>query len=113
MKKDYDDQGYLDNTIVNDMFRNPYNTWAGEKIELLAREVLCRRNNQKWISVKDRLPKKSGDYLVIIKHPDHEPFMLVIHFVLMFNPHWPYLIYNPDMSILYWMPLPESPDNLD
>ena len=103
MSKDYDEQGYLDNTIVNDMFRNPYNTWVGEKIELLAREVLCRRNNQKWVSVRDRQPENSGKYLVNRRGigVSCEKFNIPLGCWMC---DWV-------SSITHWMPLPEPPES--
>lgn len=64
MNKDYGENGYLESRTVEDMFRNPYNTWGGEQIELLAREVLCRR--KQWISVKDRLPGYGSKNILVL-----------------------------------------------
>ena len=57
----------------------------------------------KWISVKDRLPDKDGDYLIWVTVPfSGSKFMAVMP-------------YEKDVSIsiwqdtTYWMPLPEPP----
>ena len=37
-------EGYVDESVVRDIFNNPRNVWDSEYIELIAREVLISRN---------------------------------------------------------------------
>lgn len=56
---------------------------------------------QEWVSVEERLPEKSGTYLVIGKsgtpHTDH------------FYEHKPYHRIFISRDVTHWMPLPEPP----
>ena len=60
----------------------------------------------KWISVKDRLPEKSGSYLIVRNY--REKIIDISHYTA-------HLIKtgfagNYDNKITHWMPLPEAPN---
>lgn len=58
---------------------------------------------QEWISVKDRLPEKDGDYLIYATVPfNGRKFMAVMHYEE--DAHLP--IWS---DTTHWMPLPEPP----
>jgi len=61
----------------------------------------------KWINVKNRLPKKSGDYLIFYTSMPDDPVMDIV---------WYSILYGWDRDklweemIIYWMPLPDPPE---
>ena len=79
----------------------------------------------KWISVKDRLPKKDGNYLVAKKSFNNRIQQDVLHFAKDgrkvdqndFYREWKNVWYYYDSewghitidSVSHWMPLPEAP----
>lgn len=72
------------------------------RIVKLAMEAYALQFAPKWVSVNERLPDSSGDYLVIVHNP--KPTIHVIEF------------YNTDQSwgryrsmVKFWMPLPALP----
>jgi hypothetical protein len=79
-----------------------------------------------WISVKDRLPDKSGKYLVAVtSNVDCKPFVKTAWFLLKLWDNWQFKyecepnvpgFYNGDgegdwveRMVTHWMPLPEPP----
>lgn len=56
---------------------------------------------KEWISVKDRLPEKSGDYIVCSAHDGHA-LPKVVYFDN--SAGW------YDSAITHWMPLPKPPE---
>jgi hypothetical protein len=79
-----------------------------------------------WISVKDRLPDKSGKYLVTVtSNVDCKPFVKTAWFLLKLWDNWQFKyecepnvpgFYNGDgegdwveRMVTHWMPLPEPP----
>lgn len=58
---------------------------------------------QEWISVKDRLPEKEGDYLIYATAPfNGRKFMTVMHYEKgAYLPIW--------SDTTHWMPLPKPP----
>ena len=58
---------------------------------------------QEWISVKDRLPEKEGDYLIYATVPfNGRKFMAVMHYEKdAYLPIW--------SDTTHWMPLPQPP----
>ena len=66
-----------------------------------------------WISVKDRLPEKNGDYLVYL---GHNKCMTVAQFntaETKYRDKWFISdedLYHCTCDITYWMPLPETPN---
>ena len=80
-----------------------------------------------WISVKDRLPDKSGKYLVTVtSNVDYKPFVKTAWFLLKLWDNWQFKyecepnvpgFYNGDgegdwveRMVTHWMPLPEPPE---
>lgn len=67
------------------------------------------KESAKWISVKDRLPKKDGWYLAYINFEGGRHQRIdVVHFDskdMYFNYVWSHHIY-------FWMPLPEPPKEM-
>lgn len=92
-------------------------------------EIICPEANvteAKWISVKDRLPEKEGKYLVhkesgCFKSIDTAWFTLNLHeldkydFPNKHRPGWNNYDsewgYYEETGVIYWMPLPEQPEN--
>ncbi len=77
----------------------------------------------KWINVKDNLPDEPGDYLAFVKYSNPKETECVagceIVYYDIFKPYttmteageWLFDGCTADKSIvLYWMPLPESPE---
>lgn len=76
-----------------------------------------------WISVKDRLPEESGEYLVYVQYPCYEePIRSVVNYDQyceafgewreFFDPHtlgWVGSEFE-ELDVLFWMPLPEPPE---
>lgn len=70
-----------------------------------------------WISVKDRLPEGTGDYLIIYSREICRPEMAVAFFSAEdaedcpydTNYGFEYTTYGDHKDVLYWMPLPEMP----
>lgn len=61
-----------------------------------------------WVSVKDKLPEESGNYLVSGKFPDSQAQVWVCSFVCLgIVSGWVNSCKNPTVS--FWMPLPEPP----
>lgn len=64
-----------------------------------------------WISVKDRLPRSVGSYLVVYTDEDNQSAVVTICAYAYFDdtkmswkiPWW------DERSITHWMPLPEPP----
>ena len=71
----------------------------------------------KWISVKDRLPERTGDYLIFYSREICRPEMAVAFFSAEdaedcpsdTNYGFEYTTYGDHKDVLYWMPLPEMP----
>lgn len=64
----------------------------------------------KWISVKERLPEKYGDYLTLpVYRKDRESYTSQFH---VHNQTWTKEdenAYDYKVEITHWMPLPEPP----
>lgn len=63
---------------------------------------------QEWISVEDRLPERSGDYLTYHEHGNCG----VIYYnadIKLWNVYYSDDVRNAIRSITHWMPLPEAP----
>lgn len=82
-----------------------------------------------WISVKDRLPEKNGDYLVVVKgYVTTSPYVKILSFMsnLKLHPEFRYYdkVYNGQSGwwesdsegdwivrdVTHWMELPELPE---
>ena len=63
----------------------------------------------KWISVKDRLPERTGEeYIVYITSNDGEKCVTCDHLVCSSRKHW-FLFDGADAFVTHWMPMPEPP----
>ncbi len=62
----------------------------------------------KWISVKNRLPKKDASYLILMHSGDPDKPLIRIAW---YNPNagWSIVPSVWVKSIAYWMPLPKPP----
>lgn len=88
-----------------------YGVEFGEKAEIQ------RVRHGKWINVKDRLPERTGDYLIIYSREICRPEMAVAFFSAEdaedcpydTNYGFEYTTYGDHKDVLYWMPLPEMP----
>lgn len=59
-----------------------------------------------WISVKDRLPNKEGDYLVTHKYTINFQSVGLRHFYVMYPS-----AFVIDKSVTHWMELPKPPED--
>jgi hypothetical protein len=70
--------------------------------------TMSQVKQSEWISVEDRLPEKSGDYLTYHKHGSCG----VIYYnadIKLWNVYYSDDVRNAIRSITHWMPLPEAP----
>ena len=61
-----------------------------------------------WISVKDKLPEKTGAYLVIRDYGHKSKPICVQHYTAHLKITG--FVENHDNKITHWQPLPEAPD---
>ena len=64
----------------------------------------------KWISVKDRLPKKRGEYLCVVDGLNKRPNIYILYYANergFYDYDSEYGYYEVEVS--YWMPLPKMP----
>lgn len=62
-----------------------------------------------WISVKDRLPKKNGDYIVYGEWGSGKKYMDIVDFAV----HDGYFRTVWNFDVTHWMPLPQEPESGD
>ena len=63
----------------------------------------------KWISVKEKLPKKEGKYLIYTKNlTGYKPLEENIFIAIFYCNDWIFK-YWEDNDVTHWMPLPEPP----
>ncbi len=68
----------------------------------------------KWISVKDRLPKKNGQYLCNYhfgEYPKMTFTQVLDYYATDIVPHFQHTLGDGSMKVTHWMPLPEPPTN--
>lgn len=63
-----------------------------------------------WISVKDRMPQDEGDVLVYGISPRKRAKMAIMNY-LAFDQDMPRWALDGIWTVLYWMPLPEPPED--
>ena len=83
-----------------DKMTNAIHKYTGDAIELL--------ESQQWISVKDRLPDTSIEYIVCAIDEDGEQFVTSDHWLDTVR-HWYLFDEHADSVVTHWMPLPEPP----
>lgn len=59
--------------------------------------------SNEWISVKDRLPEKSGEFLVY----RYNEIMVIERFII----HEDYAYWHNYIGITHWQPLPKPPQS--
>lgn len=86
------------NTIED--LQNRLNLWRQDKIS-------------KWVSVEERLPEESGNYLVVLDRGEPEVHEAVFY-MYKDTPNWrdPVEEYEKYKFVTHWMPLPEPPGQL-
>ena len=74
---------------------------------VLRNRGICEHFKNDWISVKDRLPGKKGDYIVNCHYRYNDGFVRNYVTVIHFRGKTQWATCNE--SISHWMPLPEPP----
>lgn len=79
-----------------------------------ADEVMALREQPRWISVTERLPKDEKPVLTFVGYADtmHGFITVSTYFALDPSPHWQWdgLVADRAQKTLYWMPLPPAPE---
>lgn len=90
-------QAAIDETWKEPSYTDPYNvlTEVRERIQSLP-------SAQQWIPCSERLPEKSGDYLVTVAHHSGELLVEVDQFDNENGSWWHYMD-----DVIAWMPTPE------
>lgn len=64
-----------------------------------------------WVSVKDRMPDKSGPYLVMLENVFVEHLVMNVHYWNAKDGYWRGSeAHSRIVGISHWMPLPEPPE---
>ena len=73
----------------------------------------CKPSLAGWISVKERLPENERPVLTFVGYEESMIGFITVSSYFCFdrNPHWQWDgLVRDEQRVLYWMPLPESPE---
>ena len=67
-----------------------------------------------WISVEERLPAQSGNYLICFRCRGSDAEEVYVSSTFCYaegeSPRWDAQVIRDDIKITHWMPLPEPPE---
>lgn len=70
-------------------------------------QALCQKQTGDWISVDDRLPEESGEYLTLCKTPNGD-FEVKLSTLFPYEGNWYWNDYAIE-RVTHWQPLPDQP----
>ena len=89
-----------------EILHNAYNAGKFDSMEQMKKQGF--RKQSEWISVDDRLPEESGEYLTFHEHGSCG----VIYYnssIHLWNVYYFDDVRNAIRSVTHWMPIPEAP----
>ena len=105
---------YITKERAMDCVYEAFTTDANAQDLYAIRRKIAKEPGIGWVSVKDRMPDRSGSYLVVLENVFVSYLTINVHYWNAKDEYWSgSQAHSRIIGISHWMPLPEPPEEVN